>query len=176
MMVETMFGWALLLFAPLVFAYAGSSDLFNMRISNRIALIFLLPFPLFAYGIDLTLIEGAKHLGIGVVTLAVAYFFWSRGWIGGGDAKFAAVAAIWMGPELSLLFFGLSSVYGSLLAIFLLMFRAQWLPAFLVKTDWALRLHNVKRIPYGLALSAAGLQLYAMSDWMQIGVEKLVLS
>lgn len=169
-MMDTVFAWALLLFAPLVFAYAASSDLFNMRISNRLALVFLLPFPLFAYGIDMSLLQAGFHVGIGFVTLVVSYFFWMRGWIGGGDAKFAAVAAIWMGPELSLLFFGLSSVYGALMAVFFLVFRAQFLPAFMVKMDWVLRLHNVKRIPYGLALSAAGLQLYAVSDWMQAGV------
>ncbi|PLW75832.1 A24 family peptidase [Cohaesibacter celericrescens] len=169
--MDTLFAWALLLFAPLVFAYAGSSDLFSMRISNRLALIFLLPFPLFAYGIGLTWLEGLSHLGVGLVTLAVYYFFWARGWIGGGDAKFAAVAVIWMGPELSLLFFALSSIYGALMAVFFMSFRANMLPVFIMKMDWAWRLHSVKRIPYGVALSIAGLQLYAASDWMQTGIQ-----
>ena len=169
-MIDTVFAWCLLLFAPLVFAYAGSSDLFNMRISNRVALIFLLPFPLFAYGIDMTLMDTGKHIAIGFLTLVIAYYFWTRGWIGGGDAKFAAVAAIWMGPELSILFFAFTSVYGALMSLFFVMFRSQLLPAFMVKMDWVLRLHNVKRIPYGLALSAAGLQLYASSDWMEAGI------
>ena len=173
-MFETVFAWALLLFAPLVFAYAGSSDLFNMRISNRVALIFLLPFPLFAYGIDMGWQEIASHLGVGLLTLVICFTLWAFKAIGGGDAKFASVAAIWMGPELSLYFFALTSVYGAILSVAFLFFRSQFLPAFLLKREWVLRLHNVRRIPYGLALSAAGLQLYAVSNWMQAGIEMAI--
>ena len=169
--MDTLFAWALVIFAPAIFAYAGSSDLFNMRISNRVALIFLLPFPLFAYGIDMSWLEGLAHFGVGIATLIVCYIFWSCGWIGGGDAKFAAVTALWMGPHLSILFFALTSIYGALLSLLLLFFRSKFLPGFLLKMDWVFRLHNVKRIPYGLALSAAGLQIYAASDWMQAGIQ-----
>ena len=174
-MIDTIFAWALMLFAPLVFAYAGCSDLFNMRISNRVALIFLAAFPIFAFGLNMGWDDILWRLGIGVVTLAVCFFFWSKGWIGGGDAKFAAVAAIWMGPELSIMFFALTSIYGALLSTFFLFFRAKMLPVFIMKMDWAWRLHTVKRIPYGLALSAAGMHLYATSGWMETGI-KLAIS
>ncbi|WP_157747610.1 prepilin peptidase [Cohaesibacter sp. ES.047] len=175
-MLDTFFAWALMLFAPLVFAYAGSSDLFNMRISNRIALLLLLPFPIFAWGVDMSWTTALAHVGVSIVTLAVCYFFWMQKWIGGGDAKFAAAAALWLGPGLTIWFFAATSIYGTVLALVLVMFRAQVLPEFILKMDWALRLHNVKRIPYGLALSAAGLQFYAMSDWMSTGVHLASIS
>lgn len=170
-MMDTVFAWALLLFVPMIFAYAGCSDMFNMRISNRLALIFLVAFPIFAYGMEMDWLKVLGHFGVGLLTLVVCYFFWMQNWIGGGDAKFAAVAAIWMGPEYSLIFFALTSVYGGLMSIFFLFFRSQMLPAFILKMDWAFRLHNVKKIPYGVALSIAGLQIYAMSDWMTTGVK-----
>lgn len=169
-MIETIFAWALLLFAPLVFAYAGSSDIFNMRISNRVALIFMLPFPFFAYGVGMTWNVAFGHLGVAVLTLVLSFTLWMLKAIGGGDAKFAAVAALWMGPELALIFFALTSVYGAMMAIFFLLFRSQMLPAFLVKMGWAYRLHTVKRIPYGVAFAIAGLQIYAGSDWMETGI------
>lgn len=172
-MIDTMLAWGLVFFAPIIFAYAGSSDLFNMRLSNRLVGIFLLPFPVFAFGVGLPLIEIAKHVGVGFLVLAICFFFWSRNWIGGGDAKFAAVAALWLGPELAIVFFIMTSIYGTALSIFFLFFRARFLPAFLLKMDWAMRLYSVKKIPYGVALSVAGLQIYATSDWMRQGVVML---
>lgn len=169
-MIDTIFAWALLLFAPLVFAYAGSSDIFNMRISNRVALIFMLPFPLFAYGIGMGWAEAFTHLGVAVVTLVICFGLWMVKAIGGGDAKFAAVASLWLGPELALLFFALTSVYGALMGIFFLYFRSQMLPKFLIRMNWVYRLHSIKRIPYGVAFAIAGLQIYAGSDWMQTGI------
>ena len=173
--MDLFFGWGLMLFAPLVFAYAASSDLFSMRISNRLALIFLAAFPLFAYGMGMSWQDMLLHLGVGVITFVVVYLLWMFKCIGGGDAKFAAVAAIWMGPSLTLLFFALTSVYGAIMALAFILLRARFLPLFMVKMDWVMRLHSVKRIPYGLALGAAGLQLYAVSDWMDAGI-RLVAS
>ncbi len=173
--MNTVFAWGLLLFAPLVFAYAGSSDLFNMRISNRLALVFLLAFPVFAYGAGLSLYDGMTHVGVGVLTLLVSFIFWNFGWIGGGDAKFAAVAGVWMGPEYGLVFFAMASIYGAVMTIFIILFRSRFMPAFLLKMDWAFRLYSVKRVPYGLALAAAGLHIYSMSNWMETGI-RLALS
>ena len=173
-MLDMIFAWMLLLFAPLIFAYAGCSDLFNMRISNRIALIFLVAFPLFAVGIGMPLMDILRNFGVGAITLAICFFFWSRGWIGGGDAKFAAVAAIWLGPELAITFFVLTSIYGGALSLAILTVRSRFLPAFLLKMDWVMRLYSVKKIPYGVALCAAGLQIYAMSDWMDAGIRLAV--
>ncbi|MCT4655805.1 MAG: prepilin peptidase [Cohaesibacter sp.] len=172
-MIDTVFGWALLLFAPLVFAYAGSSDLFNMKISNKVALLLLLPFPLFAWGIDLGWEMVGRHVLTAVIVLVVTYIFWQIGSIGGGDAKFTAVAALWLGPEVTLLFVALASIYGAVLAVIFLLVRARPMPMALLKQDWIERLYTSKRIPYGIALSAAGLHIYAQSDWMRQGIELL---
>ena len=169
-MIDTAFAWALMLFAPLIFAYAGSSDLFNMKISNRTILVFLVPFPLFAYGIGMSWMEGLMHLGVGSLTLVICFALWAARIIGGGDAKFASAAALWLGPDLALGFFLMTSIYGAVMSLFFVSFRARMLPPFILKMDWALRLHNVKRIPYGIAFAIAGLQIYSTSDWMQTGI------
>ncbi len=173
-MMNTVFGWGLILFAPLVFAYAASSDLLSMRISNRLALTFLAAFPLFAYGAGMSWEDGAAHLGVGLLTFVVVYVLWMSKCIGGGDAKFAAVAAVWMGPEFTILFFALTSIYGAIMALAFIAMRSRFLPGFMVKMDWVMRLYTVKRIPYGLALAAAGLQIYSMSDWMATGIKLAV--
>lgn len=172
-MFDTVFGWALLLFAPLVFAYAGSSDLFSMRISNKVALVLLAAFPFFAWGIGLGLDEALPHLWTALIVLVGSFILWQFNAIGGGDAKFAAVAALWLGPQMTITFLALASVYGAVLAIFFLLVRSRPLPVFLISVEWVSRLYGHKRIPYGIALAAAGMHLYAMSDWMRQGIEML---
>ncbi len=172
-MFEIMFGWALLLFAPLVFAYAGSSDLFSMRISNRVAIILLVSFPFFAFGLGLGIDEALSHVGTALIVLVGAFILWQFKAIGGGDAKFAAVAALWMGPELTIGFIGLASIYGALLAIVFLVVRSRPIPVYCMTIDWISRLYETRRIPYGIALAAAGMHLYSTSDWMRQGIEML---
>jgi prepilin peptidase CpaA len=172
-MFETVFGWALLLFAPLVFAYAGSSDLFSMRISNKVALILLVSFPFFSWGRGIGFEQALSHLWTALIVLAGSFLLWQFKAIGGGDAKFAAVAALWLGPEMTLGFIGLASVYGALLAIAFLVIRSRPIPVFCMTSDWVSRLYSTRRIPYGIALAASGLHLYSSSDWMRQGVEML---
>lgn len=172
-MFETVFGWALLLFTPLVFAYAGSSDLFSMRISNKVALVLLVAFPFFAWGIGLGFDEALPHLWTALIVLFGCFILWQVNAIGGGDAKFAAVAALWLGPQMTIAFLALASIYGAILAIFFLVVRSRPLPGSLISINWISRLYTHKRIPYGIALAAAGLHLYSSSDWMRQGIVML---
>lgn len=173
-MFETVFGWALLLFAPLVFAYAGSSDLFSMRISNRVAFTLLIAFPFFAWGLGLGINEALSHVWTALIVLAGTFILWQFKAIGGGDAKFAAVAALWLGPQLTIAFLALASIYGALLAIIFIIVRSRPMPASWISVEWISRLYETRRIPYGLALAAASLHLYSDSEWMRQGIDFLV--
>ncbi len=79
-------GIRLLLF-PALMAFAASSDLFTMTISNKLSLALTAGF--FA----LTLVVGmawpaiGMHVAAGAVVLVISFGFFSQGWIGGGDAK-----------------------------------------------------------------------------------------
>jgi prepilin peptidase CpaA len=42
------------------------------------------------------LAEIGMHVGRAAAVLVVAFVFFARGWIGGGDAKLAAATAMWL--------------------------------------------------------------------------------
>jgi len=104
------------------------------------------------------------HLAAGGVVLVGAFAFFAFGWIGGGDAKLAAVTALWLGWPLLLPYVVYSALFGGMLTLVILMLRRWPLPASLVGVSWVGRLHNAKTgVPYGIALAAAGMLLYADS-------------
>src|SRR5439155_26763778 len=95
------------------------------------------------------------HLGAACVVLAVAFGFFTQGWIGGGDAKLAAATALWLGFDYLLPYLVYASLFGGALTLLLIQFRLAPLPAMLAKQDWVQRLHRKDGdVPYGIALAA----------------------
>src|SRR6202165_4462624 len=78
---------ARLLIFPSAMAFAASSDLFTMTISNRISLILVAGFAMLAVGSGIPVSEMLRHVGAGGLVLAITFVFFRRGWVGGGDAK-----------------------------------------------------------------------------------------
>ncbi|MEP7031484.1 MAG: prepilin peptidase, partial [Pseudolabrys sp.] len=76
-----------LLLFPALMAFAASSDLFTMTISNRLSLALAGSFFLLTLVTGMALPAFGMHLAAGAVVLVVAFGFFSQGWIGGGDAK-----------------------------------------------------------------------------------------
>ncbi|MGZ5835173.1 MAG: A24 family peptidase, partial [Xanthobacteraceae bacterium] len=104
------------------------------------------------------------------VVLAAGFFCFSRGWIGGGDAKLAAGAALWFGFAHLLDFMLFASVLGGGLTLLILSFRAYPLPPQLGRYAWIDRLHRKESgIPYGIALAAAAMLIYPYTVWMTAG-------
>lgn len=152
---------ALMLF-PLLMAFAASSDLLTMRISNRLVLILAGGFFVLAATIEMPLSELGMHLACAAIVLVVAFAFFTRGWIGGGDAKLAAATALWLGFGLTLPYLVYASLIGGFMALGLLGARQWALPGFLSRIPWIERLHDSKTgIPYGIALAIAGLMTYS---------------
>jgi len=161
----------LLLFAifPAAMVYAAASDLLTMTISNRISLALVAAFVLFAPLVGMDLQAFGLHVAAGAIVLAVTFACFAFGWIGGGDAKLAAVIALWLGLDHTLEFVVTASVYGGLLTLALLSFRGAVLPAFAVRQPWVQRLHDKRSgVPYGLALAAAALTVYPGSVWIAL--------
>ena len=97
--------------------------------------------------------EMLSHTGAAAVVLVVAFGFFSRNWIGGGDAKLAAATALWLGFDHLLDYLIYASLGGGMLTLVLIQFRTMPLPNALQGTDWAERLHRLDGgIPYGIAL------------------------
>lgn len=145
---------------------AAALDLLTFTIPNRVCLLLLACFLIagFSVGISLTLLS---HLGSGLVLLVVGFAMFSCGWLGGGDAKLMAAAALWLGFDHLLPFLFWTAALGGLLALVLLTYRRFLPPVWLLGQPWALRLHDPKEgIPYGVAIGGAGLIVYPQTIWM----------
>jgi prepilin peptidase CpaA len=152
---------------PALMAFAASSDLFTMTISNRLSLVLAGAF------FPLTLVTGMSlaavgwHLAAAGLVLGCAFIFFWRGWIGGGDAKLAAATALWFGFEHLLDYMLHAALLGGALTLLLLQFRKYPLPRFVANQPWILRLHEKGGgVPYGIALAAAAMLVYPHTSWM----------
>jgi len=156
-----------LLLFPALMAFAASSDLFTMTISNKVSLALVAGFLILALASGFTPAEIGAHAGAGMAVLVVAFAFFARGWIGGGDAKLAAATALWLGFDYLLEFLVYASLFGGALTLLLLQFRKLPLPQVLAKQEWIQRLHDqAGGVPYGIALAAAALTVYPHTGWM----------
>lgn len=156
---------------PLGVAYGAASDALTLTIPNRLVLALLAGFVLMAAVIGMDLKTIAFHAAAGGIVLSVAFTFFAFGWIGGGDAKFAAVISLWVGWSHTLEFAVSSAIFGGLLTVIVLVFRAKLLPAFALRQTWLFRLHDPNAgVPYGIALAAAGLLVYPHTIWARMAI------
>jgi len=154
---------------PALMAFAASSDLLTMTISNRITAALIAVFVVMALVTGMPFADMLDHAGAGALVLVGGYVFFTRGWIGGGDAKLAAAAALWFGFPHLLDYLLYASLLGGALTLALLQFRKISLPTPLVRCDWIERLHRPEcGVPYGIALAAAALLIYPYTAWMEL--------
>ena len=154
---------AMLVF-PLLMAYAASSDLLTMRISNRLVLLLIGFFFAIALSAGLPFELLGMHVVAALLVLAVSFTFFALGWIGGGDAKLIAATSLWFGFDSMLYYLIYASLLGGALTLSLLAVRRWPLPLQLKQVAWIDRLHDSKTgVPYGIALAAAGLLVYPTS-------------
>jgi len=157
-----------LLIFPATMAFAASSDLLTMTISNRVTLILLVGFALLVYVTGMPQSEVLSHVGAGLLVLTITFVFFARGWIGGGDAKLAAVTALWFGFDHLLEYALYASILGGALTLAMIRFRLLPLPTVLSRQEWLKRLHKLDGgVPYGIALAAAALLIYPETPWMK---------
>ena len=159
-----------LLLFPALMAFAASSDLFTMTISNRVALALVAGFLALAAFSGMAPIDVLWHFGAALAVLAVTFVFFARGWIGGGDAKLAAATALWLGFDHLMPYLLYASIFGGILTLAMIRFRLMPLPQALAGQEWVKRLHRLDGgVPYGIALAAAALLIYPDTAWMQLG-------
>jgi prepilin peptidase CpaA len=147
-------------------AFAAASDLLTMTIPNRVSLLLIGGFFLLAPFAGLTWWAVlANHLAAGSIVLLVGVGMFAMGWLGGGDAKIIAGAALWLGFDQLLPFLTQTVVFGGLLALVILAYR-RFPAAAMNLPGWALRLHKQGGgIPYGVAIAAAALVAYPATPW-----------
>ncbi|MBR1122926.1 prepilin peptidase [Bradyrhizobium lablabi] len=159
---------ARLLLFPALMAFAAASDLFTMTISNRISLALVAGFFALALLGGMAPYDIAMHAAAGVIVLAVAFACFAMGWVGGGDAKVAAAAALWFGFGHLMNYLLYASLFGGALTLLLLQFRQWPLPYALAGQAWLMRLHAKESgIPYGIALAIGALTIYPETEWIK---------
>ena len=159
---------ARMLLFPALMAFAASSDLFTMTISNRVSLALVAGFLVLARASGMGLTDMLAHAGAGAAVLAIGFTCFAMGWVGGGDAKVPAAVALWFGFDHLLNYLLYASLFGGALTILLLEFRQWPLPYALSGQAWLLRLHARETgIPYGIALAIGALMIYPETEWMR---------
>jgi len=151
-----------LLFFPLAMAFAASSDLLTMRISNKLVLLLAAGFVAMALIVELPLQQFAMHLLCAFIVLVVAFGMFAMRWIGGGDAKLAAATTLWLGFGLTLPYLFYTAMFGGALTLLILGLRRAPLTPLMARFEWLGRLRDPKQgVPYGIAMALAGLMTYS---------------
>lgn len=151
----------LLFIFPMLMAFAASSDLLTMRISNWLVLLLVAGFAIAAIATAMPLEQVGMHLVAALLVLTVGFTCFAFGWIGGGDAKLAAATALWLGFGLTLPYLTYAGLIGGALTLLILVLRQLPLPPSWARYEWLDRLHNpTSGVPYGIALAIAGMLTY----------------
>lgn len=157
--------------ATLIFAFsmvhAGVTDLVTMKIRNGVVLLLFIAYLALAPFAGFPLHEIGWSVAIAAGVLAGGFALFAAGWIGGGDAKLAAVTALWLGADHTPAYLLYATLFGGALTLALLLFRAAPLPAMLHGRPWLAQLHaNECGVPYGVAMALAALVVFPHTRWM----------
>jgi len=166
-----------MLLAPLMFfmfsvplVIAALKDASSMTIPNWISLVMIAGFIAMVPFTWQGLSNLGIHLLVGGTFLIIGFSMFAFGWLGGGDAKLMAATALWMTWPDAMYFVIYTAVFGGFLAFFLLVGR-KFIPVRLMTSQW---MHTMFRdetkMPYGLAIAAAGIYTLPSSSIFQIAL------
>jgi prepilin peptidase CpaA len=145
----------LAVFPALLLAAAGW-DIASYTIPNAIPLTLLATFAVFAIVVGMSPAMLGWHALAGATGLLFGFAFFAFNFVGGGDAKLFACAALMLGFHDLLDYALFASILGGALTLGILAMRRVPLPRFLAVQGWIMRLHDEEEgIPYGVALALA---------------------
>lgn len=153
---------------PILLAFGASTDFFTMTIPNRLTL------GLFGAGVLALAVTAPGwaavgwHVAAAIVVFAAGFALFAMGWMGGGDVKFASAIALWLGWE-HLLEFALGfSIWGGVLTVLVLITDRLLAPVPTLRIGFLADFPQHRHVPYGIALTAAGLQLFPTTPWFAL--------
>lgn len=149
----------LLALCPALLIVAALKDATSYTIPNWISLALIVAFFPAAFAVGLPAEAVGAHVGIGTVALVAGMAMFALGWIGGGDAKVFAAAALWLGWPAVLPFILVTALAGGALAVSLLAMRSMLLRRYVASgPPWLSRLAEPgENVPYGVAICVGGL-------------------
>ena len=150
---------ALVAVLPALLIVAALSDVTTYRIRNWVSLAMIAGFALAAPAIGLPLSAIGLHVGVGAAALVLGIAMFALGWIGGGDAKVFAAAALWLGWPAVVTYAIATCMAGGALATGLLVLRSGYLRPYVVTGPaWVSRLAEPgENVPYGVAIAVGAL-------------------
>lgn len=153
---------------PALVIAAAVKDLTSFTIPNWISLALAAAFVPAALAAGLPPAAVGLHLAVGVGALAAGMALFALRWIGGGDAKLMAAAALWLGLPGLAPFLIVTMFAGGALSLALLSLRAPLLrPLVLSGPSWFVRLAEPKEgVPYGLAIAVGALAAFPQSPFL----------
>jgi prepilin peptidase CpaA len=137
--------YGLLVALAIALLFAALTDLRRRQIDNWLNAAIALTAPLFWLAMGLTLGEMGWQLAIALGSLVIFAAMFAFGWMGGGDVKLLTALALWIHPYWFAQLIVVMALAGGVLT---LVFGA-W--------HFATRRKEKPAIPYGVAISGAGL-------------------
>jgi prepilin peptidase CpaA len=152
---------------PICLVLAALTDFLEMTIPNRIPVILLATFVAIAPFSGLGLMEIGWHVAAAAAVFSVCFGLFAFNVMGGGDAKLLSAAAIWFGFNNSLFdFLAYTGFLGGVLTIMVIAVRANWEVFATIGVRLPKTLMVANKIPYAIAIGAAGLMAYPQSPLM----------
>lgn len=166
---------AIFLIIPLCLAFAAMNDLFTMTIPNRISIVLLLSFVVVAPLAGMDLQTFSMSLVAGLAVFAASFALFAMNTMGGGDAKLLTASAVWFGFDQALAVYMVAvALFGGILTIGILFIRShhqQIMASGLPVPDSLL---VAKKVPYGIAIAAAGLVTYPDAPIVQFAMRAMM--
>jgi prepilin peptidase CpaA len=158
-----------LLAFPALVIVGASRDLVAYTIPNWISVALVAAFPIAALATGVTLPAMGLHVAIGAAALVAGMVMFALRWIGGGDAKLFAAAALWLGWPALLPYLAFTGLAGGALAVGLLGLRSPILRGYVLSGPaWFVRLAEPdEKVPYGVAIAVGALAAFPGSALMQ---------
>lgn len=140
-------------------AAAALQDFRSLRISNAISVALLLVS--LGHAASSSAAPFWEHLAAFAIALGGGILLFSRGWLGGGDAKLFAAAAAWFGLAQFVWFLSAAMIAGALVTLILLAVRGLLPKGQSAPGGW-LGLRRGRSIPYGVAIAIGGILIASL--------------
>jgi len=158
-------------FFSITLIVAAVQDARTFRIGNRLVAALCFAWIALAPLAGSTLTALGTDALVAFAVLAGGFALFAFGWIGGGDAKLACAAALFVGAGNVPAFLIYAALIGGGLGMLLLAVRYAPLPAAAISNGWVVRARDPGTgIPYALALAPAALLVLPSTHWFaQLG-------
>ncbi|WP_427928193.1 A24 family peptidase [Agrobacterium cavarae] len=163
------------LLLPFCLAVAAFTDLFTMKIPNRISIILSCSFLIVAPLSGMTV--GAVGLGLlaAIAVFSGCFALFALNVMGGGDAKLLTASALWFGLNSSLTLFLISvTLVGGVLTLAILFLRSRSEDIVAIGIPIPDSLLVAQKVPYGIAIAIAGLLTYPEAPIVQAAMRAVL--